>query len=584
MEFRNHLEVNQCQLINALFHTAIVPPPNPVMAQVYYHGTHQTVNVHNGAAFIPLISADKLIPASNSGIQVIRDLISGIVQVGLLADNTTIRINESNNVSIVEGGIRDVHIGLAAQIQVSKLGNGASGQIMVANATGVWTPVNMTGAVTISNAGVTSLNIAAGGVTHAMIANGAACSVFGRSANTVGVMGSIAAAADNQILARVGGSLAFQSLSNEMIPVNTVGLNKISNALPCSIIGRSLNTPGAFENIVASANGLILTRIADVVGFAEFSNAMIPNNSIGHDKIISGSACSVFGRSVNVAGAMGSISAATNNRLLGRVADSISFVQVNNDMILDNTIAYNKLINTNGPNIVLGKMGALGTVGPITVIVSTDSTARNDNTLISAKAAMDYADSILTSVGTLQGGWMALGQTTFPGGATTKMGDYWFVTVAGTVLGVNFNVGDVIKANRASPTNTFPEHYIFLESNRDAATTVTPGWVRMAASADMTGLVGGAVAINPAILNSHLVSRNYAAVAQQLIGNAIATQFDIVHNFGTLGVMVQLYDVATGNMFLASVRTVDVNTVRVSFGRPPANNGVRVVIFGNRAA
>ncbi|MDP3093133.1 MAG: hypothetical protein Q8N16_00005, partial [bacterium] len=69
---------------------------------------------------------------------------------------------------ITDGTIANADISAAAVIALSKLASGASAQIIVGNATGVPTYVDMTGDVTITNAGVSA--IGALKVTNAMIA------------------------------------------------------------------------------------------------------------------------------------------------------------------------------------------------------------------------------------------------------------------------------------------------------------------------------------------------------------------------------------------------------------------------------
>jgi hypothetical protein len=89
------------------------------------------------------------------------------------------------------------------------IGNGTSavtsitataGQLLLGNASNVPTWTSITGDVTISGTGVTTLR------------SGVATSVIGRSANTTGAVADIAASADKQFLRRAGGVLGFGSL------------------------------------------------------------------------------------------------------------------------------------------------------------------------------------------------------------------------------------------------------------------------------------------------------------------------------------------------------------------------------------
>lgn len=93
---------------------------------------------------------------------------------------------------------------------VSAVAPSAAAQILVANVSSVPAWVAMTGDVTIGNAGLTA--IGTNKVLDAMIRQGGATSVIGRSANSTGNVADIAATADKQFLRRAGGVLGFGSL------------------------------------------------------------------------------------------------------------------------------------------------------------------------------------------------------------------------------------------------------------------------------------------------------------------------------------------------------------------------------------
>ena len=71
-----------------------------------------------------------------------------------------------------------------------------------------------------------------------------------------------------------------------------------------------------------------------------------------------------------------------------------------------------------------------------------------------------------------------------------------------------------------------------------------------------------------------------ARKTSQVIGNADATSFAIVHNFNTRLVQTEVFDSATFDTVIADVVRTNVNTVTVSFSVAPDNGAYTVVITG----
>lgn len=113
----------------------------------------------------------------------------------------------------------------------------------------VTTNANLTGDVTSSGNATT---IGAAKVTDAMRANRAALSVWGRSANSIGVGADIAAPANGQFLTRVASVVGFNGLNNAT-PVNTLGLDKLVNASATArVMLRVTSGAGAWEEGTAA--------------------------------------------------------------------------------------------------------------------------------------------------------------------------------------------------------------------------------------------------------------------------------------------------------------------------------------------
>lgn len=194
-----------------------------------------------------------------------------------------------------------------------------------------------------------------------------------------------------------------------------------------------------------------------------------------------------------------------------------------------------------------------------------------------ASAVKSYVDAVTGSIGNLEGGWDAstgllpVGSSPVAG---TKKGDYWYVTVAGTVSGVAFNIGDVIiaKIDNASVVADF----IQLEVNRDQATELILGLVKLATQAQVNTGTDDTAAITPLKLKTYLDASvgGYAAT----IGDTTNTSFALTHGLGTRDVTVLIYDTATYEQVIADVVMTSTAVVTVTFAIAPSTSAYRVVI------
>lgn len=63
------------------------------------------------------------------------------------------------------------------------------------------------------------------------------------------------------------------------------------------------------------------------------------------------------------------------------------------------------------------------------------------------------------------------------------------------------------------------------------------------------------------------------------IGDGVNATLAVVHSFGTLDVMVVVFDKATNQDVMVEVDRTDVNTVALTFGTPPAVDAYRVLVI-----
>jgi hypothetical protein len=118
-----------------------------------------------------------------------------------------------------------------------------------------------------------------------------------------------------------------------------------------------------------------------------------------------------------------------------------------------------------------------------------------------------------------------------------------------------------LKAPLASPAFTGNPTAPTPAADDNDTSIATTAWVQ----AEISGLGGGSV----------------GKYAEDITGNASATQFTVTHNRGTTDVVVNIWDVSNDEPFYTTVKRLTTNTVRVDFAVAPANGKVyRVVVVG----
>lgn len=212
--------------------------------------------------------------------------------------------------------------------------------------------------------------------------------------------------------------------------------------------------------------------------------------------------------------------------------------------------------------------------------LSTDIISNNSSTAIpTASAVKTYVDNVAAGLGNLEGGWNAstgLFPSSSPDG--TRKGDYWYVTTAGTVNSIPFNIGDVIIAKVDYASSGFASDWIQLETNRDQATETNLGLVRIADQSTVDMGIDDQEAITALKLKTYLDTRTggYATT----IGDGFSTLITVNHNLGTKDIVVVLYDLLAGEEVMADVLNQDPNGnfISVGFAIAPSSSSIRVVI------
>ena len=282
--------------------------------------------------------------------------------------------------------------------------------------------------------------------------------------------------------------------------------------------------------------------------------------------------------------------------------------------VLNSAITFAKMQNISAMTVIGRTAAGSGVASEITLINDSTlatGTATNIATAASVKA---YIDSVVAAVGSLIGAFNATTNTIFPGISTTKKGDYWYVSVAGTVQGVTFNVGDVLIANKANPSTTLATDWIFLETNRDQASASILGLVFLATNAEVQTGTDANKVVTPASLSARTATETRTGIAKiatqaitdagtndtdfvtplkmktyvatlisvgsygVVIGDASATSFTITHGLNSTDVFVVVRKMSDGGEVMVDNRSTGANTVVLNFAKAPALNSYKVYV------
>jgi hypothetical protein len=243
----------------------------------------------------------------------------------------------------------------------------------------------------------------------------------------------------------------------------------------------------------------------------------------------------------------------------------------------DNQVTLGKLAQIANLKVLGNVSGAGANVSEVTII--TDLASASSTTLATSSSVKSYIDSTIGGLGNLEGGWDA-SSGSFPVGsnptAGTKAGDYWYVTVAGTVNAAAFNVGDVIIAKVNNASTTTASDWIQLEVNRDQATETNLGVVRIADQAAVNAGTDDQEAVTPLKLKTYLDANVGGYTA--LIGNGTNTTYNVIHGLNTAALIIAIYDNATGEQVFTDIVNIDSIQVIVTFATAPSTNAYRIVI------
>ena len=108
-----------------------------------------------------------------------------------------------------------------------------------------------------------------------------------------------------------------------------------------------------------------------------------------------------------------------------------------------------------------------------------------------------------------------------------------------------------------------------------SANTSTVGGVELATQSEAEAGTSTSVVMTPDNVSEWFAARRFKAS----IGNGTDTGFTVTHSLGTTDVIVQLFDVSSGETVFADVERSSVDAVEIAFGAAPALNDIRVLIM-----
>ena len=241
------------------------------------------------------------------------------------------------------------------------------------------------------------------------------------------------------------------------------------------------------------------------------------------------------------------------------------------------------IINPNGPvpqiDITTGAVAnggtGLATGDQIYDFVTVGVNARiqniTDPTGAQDVATKNYVDTVATGLLDYKGGYNANTNSPALSGASNiaiDKGDAYTVTADGTFLGEQVRVGDFIIAEVAIAANSSPSLSDF---------TVTQSNIDLATAGTAVSAVAGIASFSSddfTVSSGHVELQNTVYVAS--VGGSNSST--VTHNFGTTDVMVQLFEISTGETVFAEVVRTNTNTITINFANAPSAASIRVLI------
>lgn len=196
--------------------------------------------------------------------------------------------------------------------------------------------------------------------TYAKLADLSALSILGRSANSSGVMAAITASTDGQTLRRSGTSIGFGALdlANANAITGDLPFANLTQGSALSVLGVTGNVTADLASIAAGTDGQVLRRSGTALSFGaiDISSSNAVTNRLAFANLTQGSARSVLAVSGASTADFASVSAGSDDTILGRTSGSLSFGQLTVGMFPANVVTYAKIQQVSATSRVLGRI------------------------------------------------------------------------------------------------------------------------------------------------------------------------------------------------------------------------------------
>lgn len=326
----------------------------------------------------------------------------------------------------------------------------------------------------IPGGNITSTYLATGAVDDTILRDSVGLSVIGRSVNSTGDPGDIAAANDGEVLRRSGTTLGFGTVATAGIANNAIDNTKIRQGVARSVIGVTGNATANVADIQGTADQVLRVNTAGTaLAFGTVETGGITNSAVTYAKIQNVSATSrVLGRITAGAGVVEELTVANLYTLLGlsAAAGRIMIATGTNTITTSPQFLWD---NTNNRQTITGTVAATGANNAFLNLnsgalaadtdflrMSGNVTGKMNSVLVNANNASVAASSIYSaSVGGASAGdpmmqFIINGVVTHTIGTDNSDGDKFKITPNATAPGGTANKG-FIMTNDATPLHGF---------------------------------------------------------------------------------------------------------------------------------
>jgi hypothetical protein len=241
------------------------------------------------------------------------------------------------------------------------------------------------------------------------------------------------------------------------------------------------------------------------------------------------------------------------------------------DWVISNGSVWQKVDNTDAVTMVFGRIGAItaqaGDYNSFYVRHDTNAQGLNTTQQGNARTNINAQETITGAATTITSSNLTINRVLVSDGSGKVAVSTVTSTELGNLAGVTSNIQTQLNGKFNNPTGTTLQYL-----RGDGSLATFP--VLTTLSELNTGTETAARLINALTINQWYDAK----IFKQNIGNGVATDFNIDHNFGTKDVGVLLERVSDGLVVYTSFQKLTTNRVVVSFSTAPTTNQFRVII------